>query len=86
MLRYLGSGHAYLFSLILDICFNENATMASGSVEQGLVSVHWLDCDISGSIVLCRFCMREGISVQSSLPCTARLTAVTNCVASKMVC
>jgi hypothetical protein len=60
--------------------------MASGSAGQGLASVHELDWDIRGSIVLCRFCMREEISVQSSLPSTARPTAVTNCVASKMVC
>lgn len=60
--------------------------MASGSVEQGLVSVHWLDWEISGSIVLCRVCMREEISIQSSLPSTARPTAVTNCVARRMVC
>jgi hypothetical protein len=76
----------YLFNLIFDICFNEYATIASGSVAGGLTSTHWLDWEISGSIVLCRSCMREEIPVQSSFPSTARPTAVTNCVARRMVC
>jgi hypothetical protein len=80
------SGWLYLFNFILDICFNEYATVASTSVDKGLTFFHWLDWEISGSIVLWRFCMREDISVQSCLPSTASPTAVTNWVARRMVC